>query len=432
MGEELALTVTHVGADGDGVALLPDGTRAYLPYTLPGETVTPGPLARRGQGWTAAAAIVAVSPERRAPPCPHFGACGGCTLQHWQDEPYAAWKIAQVRSALTRAGYAAPALAPLARTGPSGRRRVDLALERDGAGVRVGLHRHRGRDVIDLQTCLVLEPALVTLIAALRSHLPGISGLRRAGSAIANQLDSGVDLLLRTDGQLSPGDRSKLSALAQVAGVCRVSWAKGDDTPELASQIDPALLTLSGAALSPPAGAFLQASRQGEAAIVQAVLAGLPRPLPARARVIELFAGCGTLSFALAAHARVTAYEGDAAAASGLRRAVAGRALEVRQRDLARQPLSAKELASAVAVLLDPPFAGAAAQMPALASSGVPRIIYVSCNPAALARDAGLLRAAGYELDLATPIDQFLWSAAVESVCVFSLAKRRSEHRSSR
>ena len=272
-----------------------------------------------------------------------------------------------------------------------------------------------------MQVCLVLDPSLVALAAALRRRLPQLSALRRAGSAIANRLDTGIDLLLRTDGALSPSDRAQLAGLAREAGLCRVAWAQGQEPPEVASQAEPATLTLAGATVSPPPGAFLQASPQGEAAIIAAVLAGLPAQR--LARVIELFAGCGTLSFALAAHASVTAYEGDAAAVAALRRAVAGRPIQVHQRDLARQPLSPQELARAACVVLDPPFAGAAAQMPALAAAAVPRIVYVSCNPAALARDARVLHTAGYRLQQATPIDQFLWSAAVESVCVFSAMK---------
>jgi len=89
------------------------------------------------------------------------------------------------------------------------------------------------------------------------------------------------------------------------------------------------------------------------------------------------------------------------------------------QRDLARQPLSAKELSSAALVVLDPPYGGAAAQMPAIAASGVKQVIYVSCNPGALTKDAAILVNAGYTLMQATPIDQFLWSAQVECVAVF-------------
>ncbi|WP_158747287.1 class I SAM-dependent RNA methyltransferase [Acidisphaera sp. L21] len=419
MGEPQTVTIDRIGADGDGIAGLDDDSLAYLPYTLPGEEVRTGGLTKRGQGWTSSAEILAPSPFRQTAPCPHFGACGGCTLQHWQDAPYAEWKSAQVLAALVRAGFADVAMAPLARTPPHDRRRVDLALFRDGKTVAVGLHRHRGADVIDLHTCLVIEPKLVALIGALRQAMPGISGLRRTGSALANMLDSGIDLLLRTDALLSADDRLALADLAKQAGAARISWALGDGPPETASQLAPIVTNLAGAAVSPPTGTFLQASRAGAAAITAAVLAGLPATIASRGTVIELFAGCGTLTFALAERARVVAYEGNAAAYAALRSAITGRRIEAVHRDLARQPLMVKELAGAAAIVLDPPFVGAAAQMQAIAGSGVMRVIYVSCNPAALARDARVLRDAGYTLATATPVDQFLWSAAVESVCVF-------------
>lgn len=169
----------------------------------------------------------------------------------------------------------------------------------------------------------------------------------------------------------------------------------------------------------PPPGAFLQASAAGEAAIRAAVLAGLPARLPRRARIVELHAGIGSLTAALARHARVLAVDGDADAVAALRRAAGGMRVETLCRDLTRQPMQPAELAGAAAVVLDPPHAGAAAQMPALAAAGVARVIYVSCNPATLARDAAVLRGAGYRLLAATPVDQFVWSARLESVCVF-------------
>ncbi len=418
------LTVESIGADGDGVARMPDGDLAYLPYTLPGEAIGASALTRRGDGWTGGAEILTPSPDRQLPPCPHFGACGGCTLQHWQDAPYAAWKTAQLHTALTRAGFPDPPMQPLARAPQADRRRIDLALSRESGMVRVGLHRHRSREVVDLHTCLVVDPRLVALIGALRRVLRGVSGLRRTGSAIANLLDSGIDLLLRLDAPLSAADRTALTAMAHDIGACRISIALNAGATEAAAQLAPASIILSGVEVAPPPGAFLQASRAAEAAITAAVLAGLPNHLPARARIVELFAGCGTLSFALATRARVVAYEGDLAAATALRRAASGRRVEAVHRDLARQPLTAKELTGAAAIVLDPPYAGSAPQMAAIAASRAPHVIYVSCNPGALARDARVLAQAGYGVVQATPVDQFLWSAAVESVTVFSRPRR--------
>jgi 23S rRNA (uracil1939-C5)-methyltransferase len=410
-----------MGADGDGVAALPNGAALFLPDTLPGELVQPGLLARRGEGWTADATILEAAADRIAPPCPHFGPCGGCTLQHWRDGSYAAWKAGQVTDALRRMGTAPMPVPDLARTPPAARRRMDLAIRRDGPAVRIGLHRRRSRDIVDMHACPVLHPALFALIQALRPVLQRLTGLRRDGSAVVNLLDSGPDLLLRTDGELTSGDRTLLTALANAHGLPRISWAPGlargsQGQPEPACLLRPATTAFSGIETVIPPGAFLQASREGEAAIVAAVLAALP-PLLAKARILELFAGCGSITHALAQRGRVQAYEGDLAAYTALRRAANPRVLAV-QRDLARQPLQAAELKGAGAVVLDPPHGGALAQMPALATSGVP-IVYVSCNPAALARDGRLLLQAGYRVVSVAAIDQFLWSARVESVVGF-------------
>jgi 23S rRNA (uracil1939-C5)-methyltransferase len=413
-----------MGADGDGVGALADGTPIYVPLTLPGELLDARPVAPRGDGWAAVADdLLAPSVDRVEPPCPHFGACGGCSLQHWRDGSYVAWKAALLRDALRRAGFDGFDVAEIVQTPPRTRRRLDLAARRVTAGVVLGLHRPRSKEVVDLADCHVLDPALTALIAPARTLLARLQGLRREASVVANLLDNGPDLLLRTDAALTLADRTGLTAFARAHGVSRVAWALGDDTPEPVCVLRPPAVTLSGVPVSPPPGAFLQASVAGEAAIVATVLAALPAKLPARAWIAELFAGCGAFSFALAERVRVAAWEGDAAAVKALRTAanqagLPGR-LTATQRDLARQPLAAPELAGCAAVVLDPPFAGAPAQMPALAAAKPAVVVYVSCSPAALARDARVLRDAGYRVASATPIDQFLWSARLESVVAF-------------
>jgi len=281
----------------------------------------------------------------------------------------------------------------------------------------------RDAEVVDLTTCLVLHPELVRLVEPMRRLLAGLSGLRREGSLVANLLDTGADVLLVTDRELSLQDRAALTDFARAQGLPRVSWAMRSVPPEPVCLLRPATTSLSGVVIAPAPGAFLQASADGEDAIVRAVLAGLPDNLPRRAQIAELYAGSGTLTFAVGRHARVTAWEVDGAAVAAVRSAVnatrqAGR-IKVVQRDLGRQPVSSAELAPFAAVVLDPPYAGAAAQVAGIAAAGVPRVIYVSCNPAALAREARVLREAGYRVLKATPIDQFLWSARLESVIVF-------------
>ncbi len=417
--------MTRIGADGDGIAALPDGTFLFVAGTLPGETVRARPVARRGDGWAAAVeTLITASPERAGPPCPHFGGCGGCTLQHWQDAPYRAWKVGLLEAALRRAGFA-PDIAKLVATPPAARQRMDFSLRRQGSSVLLGLHAGRAAEVVDLVACPVLHPDLLALLAPLRAVLRGLALFRREGAAVVNLLESGPDLLLRTDGEPNAADRTQLAAFARAHGLCRISWARGDAAPETLCLLRPPVAVLSGVPVRPPPGAFLQASREGEAAIVAAVLAGLPDKLPARARVAELYAGCGTLSFALAARVRVAAYEGDADLVAALRAAVNAQVLAARisveQRDLTRRPVTATELAGCVAVVLDPPFGGAAVQIAQVAAARPKRVVYVSCNPVALARDAAILRGAGYAVVTATPIDQFLWSARLESVVVFSI-----------
>lgn len=406
------------------MAILADGTKLFIPFALPDELVAARRIGKRGDGWAAVAdAVLEPSAERVSPPCPHFGTCGGCALQHWQERPYRAWKADLLRVALQRAGYD-PVPAPLVATPEAARRRMDFAVRRVGASMRLGLHVARGHDVVDLRQCRVLHPALAALLDPLRSLLTGLAGLRREGAVIANLLDTGPDLLLRTDAALTAADRMRLADFARTHALARIAWARGNSMPEIAAQLHPARMMFGGVAVTPPPGAFLQASAEGESAIVAAVLAGLPERLPPRARIVELYAGCGTLTFPLATHARVAAFEGDEAAAAALTTAanhagLAGR-VTVSRRDLARQPLSASELSQFAAVVLDPPQAGAAVQAAQIAASSIAHVIYVSCSPASLARDAATLRAAGYRLVSALPIDQFRWSARLESVSVFA------------
>jgi len=412
------LRIERMGAGGDGIATGPDGAPVYVPFALPGELVRVTPGAR---GAARLEAVLVPSPDRVAPCCPHHGICGNCLLQHWADAPYAAWKTTRLADALAQAGFQAIPLPPIARTPPRARRRADFALARREGRVVAGFHPRGGGPAYDLTDCPVLDPRLVALLPGLRAVLRQVPALRREGAAMVNLLDSGPDLLVRADAEPDQAARNRLIGFARAAGLSRIAWAAGRGRPEPVAVLRPPRITLSGVPVEPPPGAFLQASPQGEAGIVAATVAALDDLKGGE--VIDLFAGIGTLSFALARRFRVRAVEGDAPALASLDRAARANGLGPRVRtecrDLARRPLMGGELDRCAAVVLDPPYTGAAPQVAAIAASRVRRVVYVSCNPAALARDAGTLRKAGFRAVTAVPVDQFLWSPHLESVGSF-------------
>ena len=416
--------IDRMGSEGDGIARLPDGTPLYLPFTLPGETAAARPIKPAGDGWYAIPETIAGSTEARVGPrCRHFGHCGGCVLQHWRDADYRSWKSSLLSHALRQGGFAPPDPLPFVAGLPRARRRIDFAVLRAAGRIVLGLHEHRSSEITDITDCTVLHPTLMALMAPLRALLQGLRAVRRQSSVVVNLLDSGPDMLMRTDANLSLEDRAALTRFAREHGLPRVSHQHGDATPETIALLRPPETKMSNTLIRPPPGVFLQATAEAEQAIIQAVLSGLPTKITSKTRIAELYAGCGTLTFALAAHVRVAAFEGEIATVTALKQAInqgglAGR-IDASHRDLARQPLSQKELGAFAAVVLDPPHAGAAAQTAQIAAAKVPTVIYVSCNPATLSRDARVLQASGYVLQAATAIDQFLWSARLESVSIF-------------
>lgn len=355
--------------------------------------------------------------------CLHFGDCGGCAT----DDRNRPDKRAILASALARAGYSGVDVAPLKQVDLHTRRRVDLAATRSGAEIRLGLHRARSTEVVDMQECALLRPEFLPLLPPLRVLLRSLQAFRHEISVVINWLDNGPDILLCADAALTQPDRARLVEFSKKHAVPRFSVAEPKQLPEPVVVLETPKLKFAAVDTTPAPGGFLQASAEGEAMIIAALLAGLPK-LKAKSRIIELYAGCGTLTFPLARYARVEAFEGDAEAVQAAEKAarssgLAGRAT-ITRRDLHRRPLLTHDFRGADIVVLDPPFSGASAQMKFLAPAGVERIIYVSCNPQALAHDAALLQQHNYTVLSATPIDQFLFSENVESVVIFGLNKR--------
>ena len=436
LSPEIEVTIATVGARGDGIAVSAKagnkpakiGDRIFVPLTAPGDRVRVrlGPAqteGRRGQ----VVAWLERGPDVVEPLCRHFGQCGGCHLQHLGNPAYGTWKSEQVAAALARGGFEVVQPVALARTPPGGRRRVTFTARRRGTVITVGFNERLSHRLVDLEQCPVLAPELEALIPMLRRGLTEVLPDGGLIDVIATRFEDGVDLVLVGPPSLDLGARQALAELAETANLARLSWQPDSKQPtEPVAARRPVLARFGDRLAAVPPGAFLQASAEGESALVAAVLAGVEEAAVGGS-VADLFAGCGTFSVPLASVAgrRVHAVDGNGAALAALAGAARGLpGVTIEQRDLGRNPLSSKELAVYQAVVFDPPRAGASAQVEALAGSGVPVVVAVSCNPATFARDAHRLGEGGYQLVSALAVDQFLWSAHIELVAVFRLSRK--------
>jgi 23S rRNA (uracil1939-C5)-methyltransferase len=339
--------------------------------------------------------------------CPHFGTCGGCSLQDLPPDAYRAKKRETVIAALKRAGVEAvveePVIVP-----PRSRRRAVFKIKSLASGLHIGFHAAKSHTVIDMHHCEVLTPGLFALVGALREKLEPLFGVGEAGELHVTQTDTGFDCAFRWRAQLTPTLRAALSSALSGLGIARLTMGR-----DLVFETALPAVTLGGVKVVLPPNPFLQSTAEGEAALQVRVLETAGK---AKA-VADLFAGVGTFALPLARKAKVHAVEQEAPALAALVEAAKAPGLKpvtTEVRDLFKLPLTPMELNAYDAVVLDPPRAGAEAQAKALAKSRVPVVAYISCDAASFARDAALLVAGGYRMGLVTPIDQFLWSSHIE------------------
>jgi 23S rRNA (uracil1939-C5)-methyltransferase len=405
------LTIERVGAQGDGVAAGP----VFAPFALPGERVRAAVSGERAERVE----VLAASADRVRPPCPHFGDCGGCALQHWAGAPYLAWKAEQIRLALGREGIETEILPPFAAP-PGSRRRLALHARRasDGAA-EIGFKSRRSWKLAPIEVCPVANPRLVAAFPALRAlAAPLFEHPKSAPTLHATLTQTGLDVDItgveQRSGGLSADARIRLGALAAAADFARVTLGG-----ETLYQARAPTIRIGRASVALPPGGFLQAVAEAEAAMA----AFVGEALAGARSVADLYCGVGAFALRLAEHASVTAYDVAGPAVAALRAAHGSapglKAIAAEARDLVRRPVLAAQLNRVDAAVIDPPRAGAAEQHRELARSKVGRVAGVSCNPATFARDARILTDAGFTLQRVLPVDQFLWSPHVELVGVF-------------
>ncbi|HMI40357.1 MAG TPA: class I SAM-dependent RNA methyltransferase [Sphingomicrobium sp.] len=389
--------IVRIAARGEGVT----ASGRHVPFAVPGDLLDES-------------GVLTPGPGHQQPPCRHFPACGGCQIQHVADPAYREYLRDRIVGALAQHGLQIEVREPYLSP-PRTRRRASLRALKLGKGVALGFNEAKSNQIVDMRECHVLAPELFALVAPLRGLLATMLRPKRTAEVQLTLVDQGVDLALSGVEAEGLAAAEALTAFCEVNRLARLTVDDGLG-PEARYEPVPATITLSGLAVPFPPGAFLQATRDGEAALVAVVC----EAVAGAAAVADLFAGVGT--FALSLDGRMYAAEAarDAVLALKGAAALAGRLIAVEHRDLYRRPLTAKELANFDAVVLDPPRAGAVEQIAQLAMSTVPRIAYVSCNPATFARDAETLARGGYKLEWIQPVGQFRWSTHVELVSCFT------------
>src|SRR5690606_33756072 len=333
------------------------------------------------------------SPERIAPFCPYYGTCGGCQLQHLSPEAYQAFKTSLVETPLRHVGIDAPVSRFIIAHG-AGRRRATLHARKDAAGYM----RIKSHDLLDIETCPILVPALQRrapqIARAIGAHLgecdisfsattPGIDvGIRKARKGI-NEIRL-----------VAPGNELGLARLS-VEG----QMVLGRQQPTI---------TMGKAEVELPIGSFLQATAEAETVLADYVLGAVGKSKS----IADLFCGIGPFALRLAESAPVYAADSDKPATLALAKATRFtkgiKAITTKPRDLFRDPLTQYELTFDT-VVLDPPRAGAEAQIKEIAVSKVKNVVMVACDPRTFARDAAILVQAGFSLSDLIAVDQFAY-----------------------
>jgi 23S rRNA (uracil1939-C5)-methyltransferase len=385
------------GATADGRFVVGAAVGDQVRFGADGVTIIPGP-------------------DHVAPVCRHFPDCGGCQLQHVSDAAYGDFVVDRIVRALGHAGVAVGTIMPLALSPPQSRRRASLRAVRRGGVLALGFNAEGSHRIVDIVQCEVLTPQLFALVAPLRRLLNALVREGQGAGVTLTATDTGVDLLLANVAADRRDAIDRLTGFAVAHDLARLS-VEGTQGVETVAQARTPMLSFGGVVVEPPPAPFLQATREGEAALVAAVGEAVGN---AR-RVADLFCGLGTFALPLSATARVVAADAAGPAVAALEAAVrqSGRRVVTAHRDLFRRPLTAAELTAFDALVFDPPRAGAQAQAVQIAASKVPVVVAVSCNPSTFARDAAILVEGGYRLDRLWPVAQFRWSTHVELVARF-------------
>lgn len=418
MTDVLEVIISEIGVGGDGVSQGPDG-QIFVPMALEGERVKIR-LGKKGRfGYKSELLeIIDESPDRIKPTCQHFGSCGGCQMQYMPDALYTEWMKESVAATLAHHGHEDTVVNEPIISPEASRRRVNLKVLKTAGGIVLGFNKRASHQLVSLKECPVTRSEITDIFKPLKKVLNDIFPPRKAGEVAITLTASGIDLLIDAPMEISLEQREALVDFANAHDIASLNWNdRGFMDPVIIR--GEAVMNFAGAQVPLPPSSFIQATDEGEAALVNLVLKGVE----GCRRVADLFSGIGTFTFPLAKKAQVLAVEGfkpaSDACQAGINRSTGFKQIINKHRDLYRRPMTAKELKGFDAVVFDPPRAGAKEQVDALKDSDIPTLVAVSCSPNSFGRDGRILKEGGYTLDSVTPVGQFRWTPHIELVGVY-------------
>lgn len=416
--------IKYLNKKGLGVASTRLG-EVELPYVLPGELVEFEKHKYRGITNSILKRIIEPSLSRIVPPCPYFGACGGCLLQHLNEFIYTEFKTNLLKNALAK-HHIQTNINPLV-TIPSGRRRrASFEAVKKQSQIYFGFHRFHSHQIINIDKCPILNLPLSNLIEPLKSILNVILQPHQKVQIFVTKAYNGIDILFESKEQLLLQEKSEnlLKSFAEANNVVRIIFQRSFQDAITLLEIEKPYIILGEVPVEIDAKGFLQSSDMSDEVLSKLVLKYLPLNTEGL-KIVDLFCGRGTFTLHLRKYGKVDGFEFDKIALNSLKNAVNENQhqIELFEQDLFNLPLNSSKLNKYGLCIINPPRLGAAAQCLELSRSTINRIVYVSCNPETFASDAKILLSSGYKLIEVTPVDQFYWSPHLEIVGFFERSK---------
>ena len=385
-----------------------------MPFALAGETVViEEKYKTKHKKWGKLIAVEEKSPNRKDPECSHFTTCGGCLLQHFDDSSYKDFKLNLVKNALIDAKIDDIEISDPIIVGKGQRRRIDFMARKWDGEIRMGFHEAESKKPFNIKECPLVHQDIPPLFQPLRQVIaPIIENHERLVHFFITKADNGIDVLLAGFKQPLPAEsEQELINLAKEHGVIRLAY-KVKKREKVLHQTAIPTVRFGDHDVEVTAFGFLQATSASDQIFAEFLNRHLNSEKPQN--IVDLFCGRGTLSLALTKNGHsVTGFECDGQALSALRK-IKDENLQVFDRNLFEEPLTADELNEFDTVVMNPPRAGAATQTLEIAKSNVKNLVYISCNPQSFARDLQVLLENGFKVQELTPLDQFMWTPHIE------------------